>query len=206
MDMSGEYRIAAPRQDVWQALHDPAVLRQCIEGCETLEKRSETEMAGKMLARVGPVKARFEGTMTLSDVHPPERYTVSGEAKGGAAGFAKGRATITLLEEGSATLLKYDLHANVGGKLAQIGARLIAATAKKIADEFFSRFSGLVAPAEPVPAPVGEEAIETEPLPPPARPGLPPPAGESEGRRGLSPLVWIGGVILLVGLLIYAFS
>lgn len=206
MDMSGEYRIAAPRREVWQALHDPAILRKCIEGCEALEKVSDTEMAGRMLARVGPVKARFEGTMILSDVHPPETYTVSGEAKGGAAGFAKGRATITLLEEGGATVLKYDLHANVGGKLAQIGSRLIAATARKIADEFFHRFGGLVAPAAPAPERIAEDVAETEPLPPPERPELPPPSEETGVRAGLSPLVWIGGVILLVGLLIYAFS
>lgn len=205
MDMSGEYRIAAPRRDVWEALHDPVVLKQCIDGCETLDKVSDTEMAGTMLAKVGPVKARFEGTMTLSDVTTPERYTVSGEAKGGAAGFAKGRATITLLEDSGETLLKYDLHANVGGKLAQIGSRLIAGTAQKIADEFFNRFSRLVAPGAPEPERVREEVAPTERLPPPEREELPPPA-EPERRSGLSPVVWIGGVILLVVLLIYAFS
>lgn len=205
MDMSGEYRIAAPRRVVWQALHDPVVLKQCIDGCEALERISDTEMAGTMLARVGPVKARFEGTMTLSDAVPPERYTVSGEAKGGGAGFAKGRATITLLEESGETLLKYDLHANVGGKLAQLGSRLIAGTAQKIADEFFNRFSRLIAPGAAGPERLSEEVAPTETLPPPEREALPPTV-EPERRTGLSQAVWIGGIILLVVLLLYSFS
>src|SRR5437773_5107242 len=125
MDMSGEVRIAAPREAVWRALNDPEILRQCIPGCEEIEKLSDTEMTAKVTAKVGPVKARFAGKVALSDLDPPNGYKISGEGQGGAAGFAKGSAVVRLEPEGSATLLKYSMQAAVGGKLAQIGARLI---------------------------------------------------------------------------------
>lgn len=178
MDMKGEYRVAAPRERVWEALNDPEVLKVCIPGCESLEKTSPTTFVAKVTAAVGPVKARFTGNVTLSDLVPPESYVISGEGKGGAAGFAKGSAKVNLAAESpTMTLLAYEVSANVGGKLAQLGARLIDGTAKKMADEFFRRFSERV--AEPVgaeeapavaeaPQPQAAEAApaDTGPMPP----------------------------------------
>lgn len=141
MEMTGEYRIPAPREDVWAALNDPEVLKDCIPGCETLDKVSDTEMTATVTAKVGPVKAKFKGNVVLSDLNPPESYTISGEGSGGVAGFAKGGAEVRLAEEGSETILSYTAKAQVGGKLAQIGSRLIDSTAKKMADDFFGAFS-----------------------------------------------------------------
>src|SRR4030095_7514730 len=141
MDFSGEYRIPAPRQKVWEALNDTAILQQAIPGCETLEKTSDTEMKATVRMRVGPVSARFGGKVTLSDFDPPNSYRISGEGQGGAAGFAKGGAVVKLTEADGATVLNYTADAQVGGKIAQIGARLIDGTARKLADEFFSKFS-----------------------------------------------------------------
>ncbi|NKB44883.1 MAG: carbon monoxide dehydrogenase [Alphaproteobacteria bacterium] len=141
MDMSGSYDIAAPREAVWAALNDIDVLKACIPGCESITKHSETELEATVSAKVGPVKAKFAGAVTLSDMDPPNGYTISGEGKGGAAGFAKGGAKVSLAENGASTTLSYEVSANVGGKLAQIGSRLIDSTAKKMADQFFSKFS-----------------------------------------------------------------
>jgi uncharacterized protein len=147
MDMTGEYRIAASRDKVWEALNDPEILKQCIPGCELLEKTSPTEMNGKVVAKVGPVSAKFGGKVTLSDLDPPNGYKITGEGSGGAAGFAKGGAVVTLAEDGDGTLLTYKVEANVGGKLAQIGSRLIDGAARKMAGEFFAKFAAVVGPA-----------------------------------------------------------
>ena len=157
MEMTGEYPIAAPRQTVWEALNDAETLKACIPGCETLTKTSDTSFEAKVKAKVGPVSATFTGAVTLGDLNPPVSYTISGEGKGGVAGFAKGGAKVALEELGpNETLLKYDVKAQVGGKLAQIGARLIDGTAKKLADEFFSTFAATVGrPAEVEAAPAG---------------------------------------------------
>ena len=144
MDMTGEFYIPAPREIVWAALNDPNILKQCIPGCNEIEKHSETELSAKVTAKVGPVKAKFGGKVTLSDVNPPNGYTITGEGAGGAAGFAKGGAKVSLEEDGEGTLLKYTAKATVGGKLAQIGSRLIDSTAKKIANEFFDKFAKVV--------------------------------------------------------------
>ena len=157
MEMSGEYRIPAPRETVWLALNDPAILRESIPGCQSLEKTSETTMTAKVQAKVGPVKANFTGDVTLSNIDPPRGYTISGEGKGGVAGFAKGGADVALEEAGDDTILRYTAKAQVGGKLAQIGARLIDATAKQIADEFFSNFAKKLSEIERA-HPPGEEA------------------------------------------------
>lgn len=141
MDMTGERRIPAPRQTVWEALNDPEVLRASIPGCQTLEKLSDDQMQATAAVKVGPISARFSGKVQLSDINPPESYTISGEGQGGVAGFAKGGAKVLLTEEGAATLLSYQVNAQVGGKLAQLGGRLIDATAKQMADAFFDRFS-----------------------------------------------------------------
>src|SRR5436190_17135688 len=154
MDMQGERRIPAPRQAVWEKLNDPETLRACIPGCESVDRVSETEFTAKVRAKVGPVSANFTGKITLSDIDPPAGYTISGEGQGGVAGFARGGAKVRLDEEGGDTVLRYDVQAQVGGKLAQIGSRLIDATAKKMADDFFSRFVGQVSP-EGAPSPPG---------------------------------------------------
>ena len=146
MDMTGSERIAAPRDKVWAALNDPEVLKQCIPGCESVDKASDTEMNAKVTLRVGPVKASFTGKVTLSDLDPPNGYKITGEGNGGVAGFAKGGATVNLKDDGGATMLDYVVKAQIGGKLAQLGARLIDSTAKKIAAEFFSNFAKVVAP------------------------------------------------------------
>ena len=142
--MSGEYRIPAPRQTVWDALNDPEILKQCIPGCEEMVRNGENGFDAKVLAKVGPVRARFGGTVEFSDIDPPNGYTISGQGQGGAAGFAKGGAKVKLAEDGDGTVLSYTVDASVGGKLAQIGSRLIDATAKKMADDFFSRFAEVV--------------------------------------------------------------
>jgi hypothetical protein len=142
--MSGEQRIRANRARVWEALNDVAVLKQCIPGCESLEQQSPTEMAARVKLQVGPVKATFSGTVKLSDLDPPNGYSISGEGNGGVAGYAKGGAAVRLAEDGDGTLLRYDVKADVGGKLAQLGGRLIDATAKKLADDFFARFTAVV--------------------------------------------------------------
>ena len=150
MDMKGEYRIPATQQAVWEALNDPETLKACIPGCETIEKTSDTELTATVKAKVGPVSAKFKGKVTLSDLNPPNSYKISGEGQGGPAGFGKGGATVTLEQDGSDTVLRYDANAQVGGKLAQIGARLVDGAAKKIADQFFANFAAHVGgPAEP---------------------------------------------------------
>lgn len=140
MEMSGEHRIPVPREKVWAALNDPQILKESIPGCQELEKVSDTEMKAKVLAKVGPVKATFNGDVTLSNINEPASYTISGEGKGGAAGFAKGGADVALDEDGDGTILRYSAKAQVGGKLAQLGNRLIDATAKQMADQFFKAF------------------------------------------------------------------
>lgn len=176
MDLKDQRRIAAPREAVFAALNDPEILAKAIPGCESLDKVSDTEFAAVVTAKVGPVRAKFNGQVTLSDLNPPESYTITGEGKGGAAGFAKGGAVITLVEDGDGTLLVYEVKADVGGKLAQLGGRLIEGTSKKLAGEFFSTFEQLVveraggaaddaAPAQPAPT-------AGEPMAPPSESGL----------------------------------
>ncbi len=158
MDMTGEYRIPAPRQRVWEALNDPEILRQAIPGCEQLDKVSEQEMTARVKAKVGPVSATFSGRVTLGDLNPPESYTISGEGSGGVAGFAKGGARVNLAEDGADTVLRYEAKADVGGKLAQIGSRLVQGTARKMADDFFSRFSRIVGEQHAAAAPAAVTA------------------------------------------------
>jgi carbon monoxide dehydrogenase subunit G len=149
MDMSGEVRIPATQERVWAALNDPEILRKAIPGCEELIKVSDTELEAVARAKVGPVSARFKGKVTLSDLQPPKGYTLTGEGTGGAAGFAKGQAIVTLVADGGATMLHYTVKATVGGKLAQIGQRLIDGAAKKMADDFFEQFSLLAGGGSP---------------------------------------------------------
>jgi hypothetical protein len=150
MDMTGSQRIEASREVVYAALNDVDVLRQCIPGCETVEKTSDNEMTAKVTLKIGPVKASFSGNVTLSDLDPPNGYTITGEGSGGAAGFAKGGAKVSLEADGEATVLHYTVEAQIGGKLAQLGGRLIDATSKKLAGDFFEKFSEVVAPVPEV--------------------------------------------------------
>src|SRR5690606_31966129 len=145
MDIEGEERITAPVETVWRSLNDPEILKECIPGCEELEKVSDTEFAATVLLKMGPIKARFKGTVELTNLNPPNSYTISGEGKGGVAGFAKGGADVELRSDGAdTTVLTYTAKADVGGKIAQLGSRLIQSSSKKLAGEFFSRFNKTV--------------------------------------------------------------
>ena len=145
MDINGEFDIAADRQRVWEALNDLEMLAQCIPGCESFERESDTEFLAKMRAKIGPVKARFESRILLSNLDPPHSYTISGEGKGGPAGFGKGSADVTLAESDGGTTLRYTATLHVGGKLAQVGSRLVGGVVSKLANDFFGKFADLVA-------------------------------------------------------------
>lgn len=159
MNMTGERFIAAPRVAVWAALNDTEVLRACIPGCESLEKTSDTQMKAVAGIKLGPVSAKFQGQVTLSDLDPPNGYRISGEGKGGPAGFAKGGAEVRLIDKDAGTLLTYVVDAQVGGKIAQVGARLIDATAKTMAEQFFKKFAAIVEKPAAVAAPVAAAAM-----------------------------------------------
>jgi uncharacterized protein len=186
MELAGSVEIAAPRAMVWAALNDPDVLARCIDGVERLTRTDgdAPSFEGEMNAKVGPVRARFAGIVRLEDIVAPERYRLVGEGKGGVAGFAKGSADVALAEHGpTVTQLDYVVKAQVGGKLAQLGARLIEGTAKTYADTFFTRLKAEV--EAPATAELPSEA------PAPALPASPPPAA----RSGLSPMIW-GGLLI----------
>jgi carbon monoxide dehydrogenase subunit G len=148
LNMTGEYELPLARDTVWRALNDEDMLRRCIPGCESLTKLSDTEFQAAVKLAIGPVKARFKGKVTLTDLDPPNGYKIVGEGDGGVAGFAKGDAVVTLSEVSGGTKLVYRADAQVGGKIAQIGQRLIAGSAKKIADKFFSNFAEALTPAK----------------------------------------------------------
>ena len=205
MDMSGERRIPAPRQKVWEALNDPEVLKACIPGCDSLEKIGENDLKASAGLKIGPITAKFTGKVTLSDIDPPNGYTITGEGQGGVAGFAKGGAHVKLADDGDATLLTYDVKAQVGGKIAQLGARLIDATAKQMSDQFFDRFTAaLTPPPAPVEATAATSTITDVPdsaLRP--VPSLPVTALVPRQIFGLPPTAWAGivlAIILLVAL------
>lgn len=147
MEMTGEQQIPLPQQRVWEALNDPEILKACIPGCESITRVSDTEYKVVMTAAVGPVKAKFNGKLLLADLNPPQSYSLAFEGSGGAAGFGKGTARVSLAPAGGGTLLSYTAHASVGGKLAQIGSRLIDGVARKMADDFFEKFNAIIAPA-----------------------------------------------------------
>ena len=144
MTMTGEVELAAPRDTVWKMLNDPEVLKACIPGCESLDMLSDHEFQAVAVNKVGPVKARFKGKVRLTDIDPPNGYKISGEGDGGVAGFAKGGAVVNLQPKDGGTLLVYNVEAQIGGKLAQLGQRLINGSAKKLADEFFANFAKAV--------------------------------------------------------------
>jgi carbon monoxide dehydrogenase subunit G len=144
LEMTGDFQLSAPRESVWEKLNDSDVLKACIPGCEELEKLADGGFRASTRMRVGPVSARFNGRVSLSDLNPPNSYRITGEGEGGVAGFAKGSAVVTLTEAGGGTRLHYSVEAQIGGKLAQLGQRLISGTAKKLAHEFFTKFAGAV--------------------------------------------------------------
>ncbi|HYL19695.1 MAG TPA: carbon monoxide dehydrogenase subunit G [Burkholderiales bacterium] len=185
MDITGEQIIPLPQQRVWEALNDPAILKACIPGCETMEKVSDSEYRVVMSASVGPVKAKFNGKLLLSDLNPPNSYALAFEGSGGAAGFGKGSSTVTLSPADGGTRLSYTAHATVGGKLAQVGSRLIDGVARKMADDFFAKFNQTIVPA-PVAA-AGATAAA------PAQPSAP----------RIPVWVWVVGVIVLVLLALF---
>lgn len=148
MEMSEEITINAPMAEVYAALNDPEVLKECIPGCEELIKHSDTELEAKVVLKVGPVKAKFAGTVELDTTGAPETFSLSGQGNGGAAGFAKGGADVTLSEVEGGTLLAYEAKADIGGKLAQLGSRLILSTSKKLAAKFFKKFAEMVETAD----------------------------------------------------------
>jgi uncharacterized protein len=195
MEIKGEYKIAAPREKVFAALNDQAVLQACIPGCESLEKTSDTEMKAKVRMRIGPVSASFSGKVTLSDIDPPNGYKISGEGQGGAAGFAKGGAVVTLREDAGETVLNYNVDAQVGGKIAQVGARLIDGTAKKLADEFFGKFATMVGGPPPAAAVAGtaSDAPALNAVSPPS----PPPAAAQRGYRHWV-VIGVGAAVLIL--------
>jgi hypothetical protein len=141
MEITGEYRIPAARQRVWEALNDPAVLKECIPGCKQLDKVSDTDFTAIVATKVGPVSATFRGSVNLSELDPPNGYTLTGQGQGGAAGFARMGARVSLKEESDHTLLAYAAQADIGGKLASVGSRLVQSVARKNADDFFSAFA-----------------------------------------------------------------
>jgi carbon monoxide dehydrogenase subunit G len=142
MELTGEYTINAKRQDVWEALNDPDVLKVCIPGCEELEKLTDTQFTARVTMKVGAIKARLKGSVELSDIDPPNGYTISGQGQGGVAGFAKGGARVDLKDaDGAGTVLRYKANAELGGKLAAVGSRVIQGIAKKMADDFFGKFA-----------------------------------------------------------------
>ena len=183
MDLTGEYVIPAPRARVWLALNDAETLKRCIPGCQEIEKLSDTEMTAKVTLSVGPVRASFIGKVTLSDVDPPNGYRIAGEGQGGVAGFGKGSAVVRLTDADGGTRLDYTADASVGGKLAQIGSRLVEATARKLADEFFGRFAAEFAAPAAADAPAAAAGVHVP------------------GR--LAPTVWIPALIAIVALVVY---
>jgi carbon monoxide dehydrogenase subunit G len=217
MQMTGEQFIPAPRETVWAALNDPDMLKAAIPGCQSLTRDGENGFTAKVAAKVGPVSATFSGTVQLSDLDPPNGYTLSGSGSGGAAGMAKGGAKVQLVEKDGGTLLRYDVNAQVQGKLAQLGARLIDGAAKMMADEFFTRFSAAVPkPAEAIVAPAPTVAPETPPSVITAEPELlsevPLPAWDANqsvpasspqaAKGGVPGWLWISTVIAIVVLFV----
>jgi carbon monoxide dehydrogenase subunit G len=202
MDMTGERRIPAPRQTVWDALNNTDVLKASIPGCESLEMMEGDQMKATAAVKVGPISARFTGKVQLTDIDPPNGYRISGEGQGGVAGFAKGGANVSLADDGADTLLSYQVNAQVGGKLAQLGGRLIDATAKQMADAFFDRFSKQV---QAMSAPAAAETVAASVS---IAAAAPPPSAISiwalipEEPFGLPIAAWLGGGVFAVMVLL----
>jgi len=193
MDMTGEYKIPAPREKVWEALNDAEILRASVPGCETLEKESDTEFTATVMAKVGPVRAKFNGRVTLSDMDPPNGYTISGEGQGGAAGFGKGGAKVSLTDGEGGTVLRYEANASVGGKMAQIGSRVVEGVAKKMADDFFTTFVEQVALADRADPEVPQTSEIVQAL-------------DEGSETGFPAWAWVVGLLGIVGVGLFVFS
>jgi carbon monoxide dehydrogenase subunit G len=206
MQLTGTERIQASRAIVWQALNDPEILKNCIPGCESIELTSPTEMKARVGLRLGPIKANFEGKVTLSDIDPPNGYTISGEGSGGPAGGAKGSAKVKLSDDAGATLLDYSVDSQVSGKIAQLGARLIDATAQKLAGDFFGKFSALVGGG----APIAFQSAAPHEGAPEAAAGTTPQLAAAPGTATTSASHWrwfaVGAVLIAAVLLWLAFG
>lgn len=222
MEMTGERQIAAPRQTVWEGLNEPEVLRASIPGCESIERTEDGGFSARVAVKIGPMAAKFTGKVRLENLNPPAGYTISGEGNGGAMGFAKGGADVQLADAGTGTLLSYQVKAQVGGKMAQLGARLIDATAKQMADQFFDRFAAqMTAAAAPAAAPADPAPVATGAAPGPAPIAAPAPAPVENAPLVINPLqtllmmeplglpltFWGGSAIMVVILfLMFAFG
>ncbi len=234
MKMNGEFRVPTDRETVWRALNDPEVLKECLPGCQEIEKTSDTEMTATLALKVGPVKATFAGGVTLSELDPPNGYTLSGQGQGGTAGFASGEAKVRLVEDGGETVVQYEVDAKVGGKLAQIGSRLIDSTAKKLSKQFFDSLAEKLgggeeaepeaaaaapAPASAPDAPAQPEAPAEPAVPPAADPPAEdapaedapaadagPPLAPAAKRMGLPTAAWAAAVVAVAVVLILVFT
>jgi len=188
MEMNGEHKIKAKKEIVWESLNNPEILQKAIPGCESIEKLSDTELEATVKAKVGPVSAKFKGKVNLSNINAPNSYTITGEGQGGAAGFGKGSADVSLETdaESRSTILKYTAKAQVGGKIAQIGARLVDGAARKLAEEFFKNFSEQVemSSSNKGNIPEKEEHSST--------------AKNDEKSAGISPFTWFFGTIIII--------
>ncbi len=201
MELTGQQLISAPIDKTWVALNDPGVLKDCIAGCESIERTGDNEYAVAMAVRIGPVNAKFKGKLTLANIQPPNAYSINFEGQGGVAGFGKGSADVKLTAQQAATMLDYSARATVGGKIAQIGSRLVDAAAKKMADDFFAAFnnrigSGAVAAEVAAPAQAAGAAGQAEPGVGAAAPTASP--------AGLPKWVWIVGAAIVAALIIAA--
>jgi hypothetical protein len=194
MEFKGKYSIPATPDEVWRALHDPDVLAAAIPGCEAVEKISDSEFKARAVVKIGPLKAHFEGKVQLQELPPQagvaHSMILKGEGQGGAAGFARGQSEVRLSADAGGTMLEYSANATVGGRLAQVGQRLIDGAAKMLADEFFAKFSAL---------------MQTHATAPGARPG-PMPKADAPGEQGLAPQIWVAGLIGIIVILLIVFS
>jgi hypothetical protein len=209
MEFTGRYIIPTSPEAVWAALNDPEILKACIPGCEQMDKTDATHFAVATRLKIGPLKATFRGRIELSEMDPPKRCVLKGEGQGGVAGFARGDAEVLLAPESGGTVLSYTAKAAMGGKLAQIGQRLIDGAAKQIADNFFSRFAAVLTatPAGPGGAILDEFApsLASEVAAPPLIEGAP-PDGESPVREGVAPEIWVIGLIGVIVILLVLFG
>lgn len=206
MEFKGDYRIPASRERVWAGLNDPEVLRLCIPGCEAMTKRSDTEYVATVASKLGPMRVRFTGKVTLSELDPPNGYVITGEGQGGVAGFAKGSARVALADDTQGTLLTYTAQGSVGGKLAQLGARLIDATAHKMAEDFFGKFSEQVgAPPVPLDGLAQTPALAEPPMP---EATVTEPAGTASpgATKGIPTALWVVGLIAIVAAILALFA
>jgi carbon monoxide dehydrogenase subunit G len=204
MEFTGRYAIPASPELVWAALNDPDILRSCIPGCETLVKSGDTDFEGAARIKVGPVSATFRGKVSLAELDPPHRLVLKGEGQGGVAGFAKGNAEVLLTPAEGGTQLAYTAKANVGGKLAQIGQRLIDGAAKQIADDFFKRFSAALTPAL-APDPLTETTAAAAAVVTAPDAQIAGVVGQRR-REGLAPQVWVVGLIGVIVILLVLFG